>query len=67
MLPVRIPSSTIQASSRRTASVFVGWASSSRRADSAFMMTALTGWLISAIDADSCLKNAARFVDANSV
>ena len=32
----------------------VGWARSSRRAASAFMTTALIGWLISATDADSC-------------
>src|ERR1700730_9306822 len=54
MSPVRIPSLTIQASNRRTGSVSVGWARSSRRAASAFMTTALIGWLISAIDADSC-------------
>ena len=67
MSPVRIPSLTIQASNRRTASVSVGWARSSRRAASAFMTTALIGWLISAIDADSCPRNATRFADANSV
>jgi hypothetical protein len=31
------------------------------------MTTALIGWLISAIDADSCARNATRFADANSV
>ena len=38
-----------------------------RRAASAFMTTALIGWLISAIDADSCARNATRLADANSV
>src|ERR1700748_3863291 len=67
MSPARIPSLAKKASNRWTASVPVGWARSSRRAASAFMTTALIGWLISPIDAESFARNATRFADADSV